>query len=299
MATALSVKTEPGATVAVESPFFFQADSRRLFGVLHLPEGVACTRGIVMCHPFGEEKLWSHRVFVSCARALAARGYAVLRFDFTGAGDSAGDTADTSLEIHLGDLAAAVREITARCPGLARVGLLGLRLGASYAALFCERMATDSRFTSLHGGPLVMWECVTDGDAYFMELLRSNMATQMAVYGEVRDNRETLMARIRSGVPVNVDGYDIGKPLLESAGRADLLSPSATLSHAGPVLVVQIAASPQQKPRDDLQNLASRYTRGTLLRAGEQPFWREIKPFYGRALELQRVTLEWLEQNDV
>lgn len=299
MSTAISVKSEVREAVAHETPFFFQAGTRRLFGVLHLPEaGDACTRAIVMSHPFGEEKLWGHRVFVSCARALTERGYAVLRFDYSGAGDSTGDTADTSLEAHLEELGVAVSEIQARCPRVKRVGLLGLRLGASYAAIFCERFATDARFANLKNGPLVLWECVTDGDAYFMELLRSNMATQMAVYGEVRDNREALMARIRSGVPVNVDGYDIGKPLLESAGRADLLAPGPK-QHAGPTLVVQVAASEQQKTREDLQQLANDYPIGTLLRATEQPFWREIKPFYGRARELQRVTLEWLEQNDV
>jgi len=299
MSTAPATKVQAREAVLNESPFFFKAGSRQLFGVLHLPDtGAACTRAFVMSHPFGEEKLWSHRVFVSCARALAERGYAVLRFDYSGAGDSTEDTADTSLEMHLEDLGAAVAELLKRCPGATRVGLLGLRLGAAYAALFCERIAGDARFARLHGAPLILWECVTDGDAYIMELLRSNMATQMAVYGEVRDNREVLMARIRSGVPVNVDGYDIGKPLLESAGRTDLL-PAGPMRHAGAVLVLQIAASAQAKVRDDLQKLAGNYTKGTLARAAEQPFWREIKPFYGRANELQRVTLEWLEQNDV
>lgn len=294
-----SAKAQDPESVLNETPFFFAQDSRRLFGVLHLPaSGAACTRAIVMSHPFGEEKLWSHRVFVSFARALAERGYAVLRFDYSGAGDSSGDTADASLAAHLEDLAAAISQLSARCPAVTRVGLIGLRLGASYAAIFCERFAADARFASLHGGPLILWECVTDGDAYFMELLRSNMATQMAVYGEVRDNREALMERIRGGTPVNVDGYDIGKPLLESAGRTDLL-PFDPKRHAGPTLVLQIGATEQQKTRDDLQKLAASYSRGSLLRAAEQPFWREIKPFYGRAGELSRATLEWLERNDV
>jgi pimeloyl-ACP methyl ester carboxylesterase len=234
---------------------------------------------------------------VTMARALAERGYAVLRFDYTGAGDSSGDTTETSLDTHLDDLAAAVRELNARCPRLQRIGLIGLRLGAAYAALFAERTAGDARFAGLANAPLVLWESVVDGEAYFLELLRSNMATQMAVYGEVRENREALVARIRQGQPVNVDGYDIGKSLLDSAGRPDLIPP-VPQRHAGPVLVLQISASEQAKPREDLQKLATLYARGTFARAIEQPFWREIKPFYGRARELQRLTLEWLEQHD-
>ena len=101
MPTPLPSRAVGREAVAYETPFFFKTESRRLFGVLHLPEaGSPGTRAIVMSHPFGEEKLWSHRVFVSCARALAARGYTVLRFDYTGAGDSTGDTADTSLDMH-------------------------------------------------------------------------------------------------------------------------------------------------------------------------------------------------------
>ena len=282
-----------------ESPFFFPVKDRRLFGMLHLPETArACNRAFVMIHPFGEEKLWSHRVFVSTARELAQRGYAVLRFDQTGAGDSSGDTVDTSLDIHLEDLAAAVRELQSRCPRVERIGLMGLRLGAAYAALMCERAAGDASFAAVANAPLVLWEPVTDGEAYFLELLRSNMATQMAVYGEVRENREALVIRIRQGEPVNVDGYDIGKALLDSAGRKDLLA-AGPQRHAGRVLVLQIAGSAQAKSREDLEALSRQYANGTFARAIEHPFWREIKPFYGRAPELQRLTLEWLEKNDV
>lgn len=297
--TARTPAASASESTAIETPFFFAHGARRLFGVLHLPEsGTACRRAFVMSHAFGEEKLWSHRVFVTMARALAERGYAVLRFDYTGAGDSGGDTAHASLDIHLEDLASAFGELQARCPRVERTGIIGLRLGAAYAAVFCERVAGDPRFSGLARAPLVLWESVTDGEAYFMELLRSNMATQMAVYGEVRENREALMARIRAGDPVNVDGYDIGKALIESAGRPDLL-PSTPLRHAGAVLVLQICASAQAKPREDLQSLATRYARGTFARVVEQPFWREIKPFYGRARELQAFTLQWLEQHDV
>lgn len=297
--SALTPALVAGESPVNETPFFFAQGSRRLFGVLHLPKtGAACTRAFVMSHPFGEEKLWSHRVFVTMARALAERGHAVLRFDYTGAGDSPGDTADTSLDLHLEDLAAAFRELQGRCPRAERIGILGLRLGAAYAALFCERVAGNAHFASLARAPLVLWESVVDGEAYFLELLRSNMATQMAVYGEVRENREALVARIRQGQPVNVDGYDIGKALLETAGRTDLL-PATPQRHAGPVLVVQISGSEQARPRDDLQKLAGLYAHGNFVRVIEQPFWREIKPFYGRARELQRATLQWLEQLDV
>lgn len=176
-------------------------------------------------------------------------------------------------------------------PTVQRIGLIGLRLGASFAALLLESAAESAR---LRTAPLVLWDPILDGDAYFQELLRSNLSTQLAVYGKVVDNREVLTARIRAGGTVNVDGYEIGKDLLDSCGVSTLLTTEAK-RHDGPALVVQIAASEAQKERADLKALAASYPQGTLLRAAEQPFWREIKPFYARASQLQEATLRWLD----
>lgn len=281
-----------------ETPFFFERGPERLFGMLHAPsaerEGVPA---FVMSHPFGEEKLWSHRVYVSFARALAARGHAVLRFDYTGAGDSTGITASTSLESHLTDLAAAVATLRARVHSAQYIGLIGLRLGATLAALFAEN-PPPSAASVIRDGPLVLWDPVLDGESYFQELLRSNLATQLAVYGKVLENREVLQERIRRGGAVNVDGYEIGKALFDSCGRRDLLPPGPK-QHCGRTLVTQIVATDKQSIRDDLQSLASSYSNGGFGRAIEHPFWREIKPFYSRANSLQEATLAWLEQRNV
>jgi pimeloyl-ACP methyl ester carboxylesterase len=286
------------ATPAVldETPFFFARPGAQLFGMLHKPAGASGRLGFVMSHPFAEEKLWGHRVYVSFARALAARGHAVLRFDYMGAGDSSGMTPDTSLDTHLADLAAAVDTLRARQPGVERIGLVGLRLGASFAALLAEKAADDPSLASLRDAPLVLWDPVTDGEAYFQELLRTNLSTQLAVYGKVQETREVLQERIRAGGLVNVDGYEIGKALFESCAVNPLLAPGAR-RHAGPVLVLQVAANDKIKDRPELTTLAADYPRGTFARAVEQPFWREIKPFYGRAESLQQVTLDWLENN--
>ncbi|MFC4313300.1 serine aminopeptidase domain-containing protein [Steroidobacter flavus] len=278
-----------------ETPFFFARGDARLFGILHSPEGAAKPLAFVMSHPFGEEKLWSHRVFVSCARTLAAQGHAVLRFDYFGAGDSSGLSADASLESHREDLRAAIGALEQRVPAIQQIGLIGLRLGATFAALLAESNAQQSISPRLDGAPLVLWDPILDGDAYFQELLRSNLSTQLAVYGKVVDNREVLTARIRAGGSVNVDGYEIGKGLLESCGVSTLLTTDAK-RHAGPALIVQIAATEAQKERADLKILASSYSQGTLSRAAEQPFWREIKPFYPRANQLQELTLRWLDE---
>jgi uncharacterized protein len=289
----------------IEEPFFFSREGAQLFAILHRA-GETPRTGLVMCHPFGEEKLWSHRVFVSFARALAARGTPVLRFDFMGAGDSSGAMPDTSLDTHLADLEAAIAALRQRVPSIGRVGLAGLRLGASVAALYAEREAGKAAKNAKEGGgaspldgaPLVLWDPVLDGESHFQELLRINLSTQLAVYGKVQETRDVLQARIRAGETVNVDGYEIGPSLFSSCARADLLSPGAK-RHRGPALVVQIVPNDKLAAREDLMALARAYAPGEVLRATEQPFWREIKPFYGRAPNLQQITFDWLERSSV
>jgi uncharacterized protein len=275
----------------MEQAGFFKSGDRQLFGVLHSPAAPG-QLGFVMSHPFGEEKLWTHRVFVSFARALAAHGHSVLRFDFTGAGDSGGELANASLETHIEDLEAAVAHLSASVP-VKRIGLVGLRFGATIAALAAERASQGQG--PVAGAPLVLWDPLTDGDAWMGEMLRSHLSTQMAVHGKVIENRDALRARIRNGEPVNLDGYELAAPLFDSCNRKDLLAPT-TKSHGGHTLVMQISANDAQKTRADLEALRAAYPRGEYQRCTEEPFWKEIRAFYGRAPNLERLTLEWLEK---
>ena len=282
----------------IEDPLFFIRDDVQLFGMIHSPAGAPDPIAYVISHPFGEEKLWSHRVAVSFARELAQRGHFVLRFDYSGAGDSGGDTADISLTTHKADLVAAIGTLEEFHPEVRKIGLVGLRLGASVAALVAEDSGADNRLIHLGDAPLILWDPVLDGDAYIQELLRSNLSTQLALYGSVRENREALTDRIRTGDTVNVDGYEIGKPMLESFGAKNLLT-SSPKRHTGPTLVLQISATTSQKEREDLKNFAKCYGSSTFARVTEQPFWREIRKFYGHATNLQELTLDWLGKIDV
>jgi uncharacterized protein len=280
----------------IENPFFFKRADVALFGIEHLPPGPAATTAYLFSHPFGEEKLWSHRACLSLARELAARGHIVLRFDYAGAGDSTGQIAESDLTTCLADLTAAALTLRERHPQLTRIGLIGLRLGATLAALLAERATEEPALQPLREAPLVLWDPVIDGAAYLQELLRTNLSTQLAVYGKVIENREAMQARMQAGDTVNVDGYEISQRFFDSFSRAELL-PSGSRRHAGPALVVQISPTDSAKERGDLAAFAAAYARGSSRRVVEQPFWREIKPFYARAANLQGATLDWLQQH--
>lgn len=74
---------------AVEHPTFFGPSETPLFGVLHLPADGRIREAVLICGSLGKEDLDSTRMRRIIATDLASHGFAVLRFDYLGAGDSA------------------------------------------------------------------------------------------------------------------------------------------------------------------------------------------------------------------
>jgi len=89
---------------------FTGARGQRLSGVLEAPDGPA--RGYAVfahCFTCAKSSLAATRI----SRALAAKGIGVLRFDFTGLGQSEGEFADTTFSSDVADLSAAVQAMEA------------------------------------------------------------------------------------------------------------------------------------------------------------------------------------------
>lgn len=263
-----------------ETPFYFQAGAAALFGIFHEP-ATASRLPYVFCHPFAEEKLWAHRVFVSFARRLSAAGHPVLRFDCRGNGDSEGDFRETSVASTKQDVRFAIAEVLRRT-GSTRVGLLGLRWGATIASLVAEEADNISE--------LVLWAPIIDGHRYMQELLRSNLTTQLATYKEIRMDREALVASLENGNTVNVDGYEIGRHLYAEAGAIKLTRHRK--KYSGRCLIVQVDR--QNRPSPELQQLAATYHAASLVFAEEEPFWKEILRWYNAASNLFSATDQWL-----
>ena len=82
----------------------FSSQGNTLVGSLEAPEGaVRCYALFAHCFTCGKDIAAASRI----ARALTAGGIAVLRFDFTGLGNSDGDFANTNFSSNLQDLLAA------------------------------------------------------------------------------------------------------------------------------------------------------------------------------------------------
>lgn len=151
------------------TPLFFGERSRRLFGVYtpaHARGGKA--RGVVICPPWGTEYLRAHRSVCQLGRLLAEAGVHVLRFDYFGTGDSAGDTIDGDLKGWQADVETAIEELKDTA-GLQRVGLVGLRLGGVLAARVAPARRRDI-------DAVVLWDPVVQGAEHLAELQRLDAA---------------------------------------------------------------------------------------------------------------------------
>lgn len=151
------------------TPLMFGPANRRLFGLYHPAEDGRSDKGAVLiCPPFGQEALRSHRFFKVLADRLARAGFSVLRFDYYGTGDSPGDDADGDFDGWTRDIAAAHEELrrlsSAGTPGTPGVSWLGVRLGGTLALLAAQQTRPVLE-------RLVLWEPVVDGRRY-AQLLR-------------------------------------------------------------------------------------------------------------------------------
>ncbi len=123
----------------------FACENETLFGILARPEQPA-DLGIVIVVGGPQTRVGSHRQFVLLARALAAAGYPVLRFDVRGMGDSSGE--QRNFEAVSPDIGTAIDTLQATCPNIRRIVLWGLCDAASAALLYCDE-TRDPRIAGL------------------------------------------------------------------------------------------------------------------------------------------------------
>nr|WP_315229090.1 hydrolase 1, exosortase A system-associated [uncultured Albidiferax sp.] len=116
-----------------------------LVGVLSLPDAPSNT-AVVIVVGGPQYRVGSHRQFVLLARALAAAGHAVLRFDYQGMGDSDGPSGDFLTATP--GIRAAMDGLQNRVPQVEKIVLWGLCDAASAALLYVHE-TKDPRVAGL------------------------------------------------------------------------------------------------------------------------------------------------------
>ncbi len=131
----------------VETFDFVGAQGATLSGRLHRPDpdgldgladGQTARGSVLLAHCFTCSK--DLNTMTRLASGLAAAGYAALRFDFTGLGESGGDFAETSVSANVSDLTRAATALIQA--GFGPCGLLGHSLGGTASILATQRLKT-------------------------------------------------------------------------------------------------------------------------------------------------------------
>jgi pimeloyl-ACP methyl ester carboxylesterase len=155
------------------NPLYFGAADRALYGVYLPPKAKQARRsGVVLCYPMGQEYMRAHRAFRQLAMLLQRAGFHVLRFDYSGTGDSAGESDSGTMAQWAADIGTAIDELKDTAE-VTRVSLVGLRLGAALAALAAApRDDIDC---------VVLWDPIVRGDQYLRELRTSRVGDHSGV----------------------------------------------------------------------------------------------------------------------
>jgi exosortase A-associated hydrolase 1 len=122
-----------------ESAVVFPCQGEHLVGVITGPSSSVPATGLGVLVVVGgpQYRVGAHRQFVQFARALAAQGHSVLRFDARGMGDSSG--APRNFEQLDDDIAAALDAIQRECTAARRYVIAGLCDGATAAWMYLDR----------------------------------------------------------------------------------------------------------------------------------------------------------------
>lgn len=139
-------------------PFYFYNKDSQLFGILHHPtKSNDVNVGVLFCAPIAQEYMKTHWIFRQIADALCKFGFYVLRFDYSGCGDSSGSNFDGGINQWVTDTRTAEQILRDRT-GVTKTITLATRIGA---------------FISLQAhlnSSLVLWDPVENGETYIRDL---------------------------------------------------------------------------------------------------------------------------------
>lgn len=151
---------------------FKNSESQSLKGILELPTTEKPKNFAIFAHCFTCNKNFHAPTNIS--RSLASKGYGVLRFDFTGLGESEGDFADTNFSGNVEDLIAAADFLKAEyhAPSL----IVGHSLGGA-AALFAAKQIPSIKCIASINSPSSLSHVQEHFKSSLEEIEKDGMAT--------------------------------------------------------------------------------------------------------------------------
>jgi esterase/lipase len=132
-----------------KSKVIFANEGQKIVGILHVPNKQN-PPAIIMCHGFTGTKGDIHDKLYKAAEKLCKNGFAVLRFDFRGSGESEGEFVNVTISSEVSDLKAAIKFM--KNQGYERIGVVGSSLGGAIAIIGYDKNVKT----------MVLWNPVTN-----------------------------------------------------------------------------------------------------------------------------------------
>ncbi len=236
----------------MEQHGYFKVHGRSIYATVYLPEGKAVTAA-VMCEPFGEEKRCAYRMLVRLARQLCSRGVAVLRFDFSGTGDSEGSHEEASWNDWQVEARAAVSFLKG-LSGVSHCACLGFRAGAILAA-GCADLCSQ----------LVLCEPILTGAELYNDLERRQKIKDMMGKAPVAEGTLPPGAR-------DFGGFVLSERLIAEMQAATL--DAAAIPDACCVLLLHVTGA-KNYPR----SWEALVARSEAQLIADKPFWGQVDYF--------------------
>jgi len=146
-------------TSQTEAPIMFQSGKHYLYGYYQQPVNCESHTAVLFCSSIGHEYMKAHRVLRSVSNETARMGHATLRFDYSGFGNSSGDTESAQLQTWLVDIKAAAQELHSRS-GAKSICLVGVRIGAALMQM------ADVAFVTR----VIAWDPISSGKEFTAHL---------------------------------------------------------------------------------------------------------------------------------
>ena len=154
--------TEEDFSQVIRTHFYFGPKDKQLLGWLHTSKkSLIRDQSVLVCQPLGLEYMNAYRSMRYMADYFALSGFATLRFDYHGTGDSSGGNYNEDrMPDWINSISVAYKELE-KITGNSKIGLFGFRMGATLACV----AAINQRFDFM-----VLWAPIEKGRRFLKEI---------------------------------------------------------------------------------------------------------------------------------
>jgi pimeloyl-ACP methyl ester carboxylesterase len=185
-------------------PLYF-GKSQRMFGIYYPAQGVPLGHAMLIAGPLLNENIRAQFVLKQIAERCAAKGFDVLRFDYSGLGNSPDRTAEATLDMWVADIVEAAQELTA-LSGSRTKAVVAVRFSANLVSALTDHCTIER---------LVLWDPLLTG-AQWLELLL-----------EERDNLPSRLREQVSGDNSQFSGHEVGEGFVDALRSREFVPPTA------------------------------------------------------------------------